>query len=98
LFLAARDAAGCRFGGLLPLDWIDLHRGQDLLQFGEDLVPVDVLSAVFGRKSFSAQAQNIFIANSILVAVVILRFGLLHGAGGEVGGLLHVGWADFDFL
>ncbi len=56
LFLSAGGAVDCLFRYVLLLDWIDLHRGQDLLQFGEDFVPVDVFNAAFGGKSFSAQA------------------------------------------
>ncbi len=33
---------------MLLLDCIDLHRGQYLLQLGEDFVAVDVLNAGFG--------------------------------------------------
>src|ERR1700694_3752295 len=56
LFLAGRDGGDCRFGALLCLDRIDLHRGQDLLQLSEDFVTVDVLNTAFGGKSFGAQS------------------------------------------
>src|SRR5208283_6040926 len=76
------------FGHLLLLDWVDLHRGQDFVQPGKDFVAVDRLDAVFHTISSGAHTQDVFVAGSVSVGVVVLRLGLRHGAGGKVGGRL----------
>jgi hypothetical protein len=50
-FPATGYAAGHRFGGMFPVDRINLHRDQNLLQLGEYLVAIDMLNAVFGAES-----------------------------------------------
>jgi len=49
-------------------------------------------------KSFRAEAQDVFVAGSIFIVVVVLRFDLLDGAGRETRSGLHFSRADLGLL